>query len=182
MLVGELARVAQRTFDQRQIVINNLAIRRATEELKAADDYEQIRRVLEAAFNSNDFDGFDVRFELSPGESHPAGVRRSGAQARRGEVSFYWGESIGRAIARRFGALDSIARSGEFVQPPPRCFSGPPTVLAEEPATGYQSAHPGLPGRAGGRVRSYSPTRSRGDPASRCRRSWICCGAGRLGN
>src|ERR1035441_5376262 len=40
--LGELGRVAHRTFEQRQIVINNLAIRRATEELKAVRDYDQI--------------------------------------------------------------------------------------------------------------------------------------------
>ncbi len=91
--LGELGRVAQRTFEQRQIVINNLAIRRATEELKAARDCDQIRRVLEAAFTSNDFDGFDVRFRLFPGESHPAGALE--AQARRGEVSFHWGRTGG---------------------------------------------------------------------------------------
>ncbi|MGB8989517.1 MAG: MraY family glycosyltransferase [Candidatus Sulfotelmatobacter sp.] len=93
--LGELARVAQRTFDQRQIVINNLAIRRATEELKVVDNYEQVWRVLQAAFNSNDFDGFDVCFKLFPGELHPAGAGASGAQARRGEVSFHWGRSVG---------------------------------------------------------------------------------------
>jgi len=110
--LGELARVAQRTFDQRQIVINNLAIRRATEELKAARDYEQIRRVLEAAFSSNDFDGFDVRFKLFPGESHPGGVLDSGAQARRGEVSFYWGKSKG---ARSLDGLAVWALSLDLV-------------------------------------------------------------------
>jgi UDP-GlcNAc:undecaprenyl-phosphate/decaprenyl-phosphate GlcNAc-1-phosphate transferase len=100
--LGELARVAQRTFEQRQIVINNLAIRRATEELKAARDYEQIRRVLEAAFGSNDFDGFNVRFQLFPGEFHPAGVDPAPPH-RRGEVSFHW--------ARRTGgkSLDGLA-------------------------------------------------------------------------
>lgn len=86
--LGELARVAQRTFEQRQIVINNLAIRRATEELKAARDYEQIRRVLEAAFGSNDFDGFQVRFKLFPGEFHP--VVDLEASPRHDEVSFQW--------------------------------------------------------------------------------------------
>jgi len=35
---GELARVAQRTLNQPQIFVNNLAIRRATEELKVARD------------------------------------------------------------------------------------------------------------------------------------------------
>jgi hypothetical protein len=87
--LGELGRVAQRTFEQRQIVINNLAIRRATEELKAARDYEQIRRILEAAFSSNDFDGFDVRLKLFPGESRPADSAEL-APARRGEILFHW--------------------------------------------------------------------------------------------
>ena len=90
--LGELGRVAQRTFEQRQIVINNLAIRRATEELKAVRDYDQIRRVLEAAFNSNAFDGFDVKFRLFPGEFHPVIASEPGAQ-RRNEVSFHWGRT-----------------------------------------------------------------------------------------
>jgi UDP-GlcNAc:undecaprenyl-phosphate/decaprenyl-phosphate GlcNAc-1-phosphate transferase len=93
--LGELGRIAQRTFEQRQIVINSLAIRRATEELKAARDFDQIRRILEAAFSSNDFDGFDVRFKLFPGESHPAGATDPGAQPRRGEGSFHWGKTRG---------------------------------------------------------------------------------------
>jgi UDP-GlcNAc:undecaprenyl-phosphate GlcNAc-1-phosphate transferase len=90
--LGELGRVAQRTFEQRQIVINNLAIRRATEELKAVRDYDQIRSVLEAAFSSNDFDGFDVKFKLFPGESHPV-APEPGAPPRRSEVSFHWGKT-----------------------------------------------------------------------------------------
>ncbi len=57
---GELARVAHRTLDQPQIFVNNLAIRRATEELKVARDYEQIQRILLAAFGSNDFDAFEL--------------------------------------------------------------------------------------------------------------------------
>jgi len=65
---GEIARVAQRTLNQPQIFVNNLAIRRATEELKVARDYDQIRRILLAAFGSNDFDGFELRFDLLPGE------------------------------------------------------------------------------------------------------------------
>jgi UDP-GlcNAc:undecaprenyl-phosphate GlcNAc-1-phosphate transferase len=65
---GELARVAQRTLDQPQIFVNNLAIRRATEELKVARDYEQVRRILLAAFGSNDFDSFELKLEVFPGE------------------------------------------------------------------------------------------------------------------
>ncbi len=88
--LGELARVAQRTLEQRQIVINNLSIRRATEELKVARDYPQIERVLEAAFTSNDFDGFDVRFKLFPGESNPYGTLEANPSQRRAEVLYHW--------------------------------------------------------------------------------------------
>jgi UDP-GlcNAc:undecaprenyl-phosphate GlcNAc-1-phosphate transferase len=99
--LGELGRVAQRTFEQRQIFINNLSIRRATEELKAVCDYNQIQRVLEAAFGCNDFDAFDIRFKLFPGESYPIGIS-DGVPPRRGEVSFRWGKTLG---ARSFEGL-----------------------------------------------------------------------------
>jgi UDP-GlcNAc:undecaprenyl-phosphate/decaprenyl-phosphate GlcNAc-1-phosphate transferase len=61
---GELARVAHRTLDQPQIFVNNLAIRRATEDLKVARDYEQVRAILLAAFGSNDFDSFELKLDL----------------------------------------------------------------------------------------------------------------------
>ena len=70
---GELRRVAQRTIEQRQIVINNMAIRRATEELKVTRDYAQIYRILAAAFGSNDFDAFELRLTLRPEEVPPLG-------------------------------------------------------------------------------------------------------------
>lgn len=57
----EIRRVAQRTIEQRGIFVNNLAIRRAIEELKGAGDYVQVCHILETAFATNDFD----RFELS---------------------------------------------------------------------------------------------------------------------
>jgi len=60
---GEIRRVAQRTIEQRHIFVNNLAIRRATEELKVADSFEQISRILRAAFDANDFDAFELRTE-----------------------------------------------------------------------------------------------------------------------
>jgi hypothetical protein len=65
---GELRRVAQRTMEQRQIFINNLAIRRAVEELKVTSDYDQLCRILEAAFSANDFDAFELRLHRLPGE------------------------------------------------------------------------------------------------------------------
>jgi len=62
---GEIRRVAQRTIEQRQIVVNNLAIRRATEELKVAESFQQVGRILTAAFDSNDFDAFELRAEVA---------------------------------------------------------------------------------------------------------------------
>lgn len=93
--LGELGRVAQRTLEQRQIFINNLAIRRAIEELKVVRDYDQMCRVLEAAFGSNDFDSFDIRFKLLAGEFHPHERLEPGASLRRGEMAFHWDKSRG---------------------------------------------------------------------------------------
>jgi len=61
---GEIRRVAQRTMEQRDIFINDLAIRRAIEELKVSRDYNQLCRILDAAFSNNDFDGFDLYVSL----------------------------------------------------------------------------------------------------------------------
>ena len=61
---GEIRRVAQRTIEQRHIFVNNLAIRRATEELKVAESFQQISRTLTAAFDANDFDAFELRAEI----------------------------------------------------------------------------------------------------------------------
>ncbi len=60
---GELRRVAQRTMEQRSVFINDLAIRRATEELKVARDYPQVCRIVQAAFSTNDFDGFELNID-----------------------------------------------------------------------------------------------------------------------
>ena len=64
---GELRRVAHRTIE-RQILINNLAILRATEELKVTRDYTQLCRILVAALAGNDFDAFDLRLSYQSAE------------------------------------------------------------------------------------------------------------------
>ena len=66
---GEIRRVAQRTIEQRQIVINNLSVRRAVEELKVASSFDQVRSILVAAFQGNDFDAFELH-ATPPGGSH----------------------------------------------------------------------------------------------------------------
>jgi UDP-GlcNAc:undecaprenyl-phosphate GlcNAc-1-phosphate transferase len=65
---GELRRVAQRTIDQRQIVINNLSVRRAIEELKMADEFSEIRKILVRAFENNDFDAFELHLKIHSAE------------------------------------------------------------------------------------------------------------------
>jgi UDP-GlcNAc:undecaprenyl-phosphate/decaprenyl-phosphate GlcNAc-1-phosphate transferase len=72
---GELRRVAQRTIEQRQIVINNLSVRRAVQELKTAGGFDQIRRILTAAFENNDFDSFELHVK---GTEEQAGLDHSG--------------------------------------------------------------------------------------------------------
>lgn len=64
---GELRRAAVRTMEQRQAFINNLAIRRAVEELKVARDCEQVSYILTAAFKSNSFDAFELMLHNFPG-------------------------------------------------------------------------------------------------------------------
>jgi UDP-GlcNAc:undecaprenyl-phosphate/decaprenyl-phosphate GlcNAc-1-phosphate transferase len=81
---GELARVAQRTFEQRSIFINNLAIRRATEEFKRASDFPQVCRILDTAFSTNDFDGFDLIVS-------PLGVTTEDLNDQ--EISYGWTKS-----------------------------------------------------------------------------------------
>ena len=118
---GELRRVAQRTIEQRQIFINDLAIRRATEELKVARDYEQVGRILVAAFSTNDFDAFELRLRNSSGELpkvpglhealHPADGycirwRKSGTQPGR-EIPGSWTLNLDlvSSNSRRYGSM-----------------------------------------------------------------------------
>jgi hypothetical protein len=89
---GELRRVASKTIEQRQIFINNLAIRRATEELKVAREYDQILRILCAAFGASDFDAVELRQQLIPLDLFdPSNARGFQAISGRGlEPTLHW--------------------------------------------------------------------------------------------
>ena len=54
----ELGRIARRSLEQKEIIKNNLAIRRATERLTRAQRFVDVCEILEMAFQGNDFDGF----------------------------------------------------------------------------------------------------------------------------
>jgi UDP-GlcNAc:undecaprenyl-phosphate/decaprenyl-phosphate GlcNAc-1-phosphate transferase len=72
----EIRRVAQRTIEQRGIFVNNLAIRRAIEELKGTSDYVEVCRVLEMAFATNDFDRFELTIQSQAIEPPTIGDKR----------------------------------------------------------------------------------------------------------
>lgn len=57
----EIGRVAHRTIEQKQIIVNNLAFRRASSRLAGVDDLNDIYHVLQETFLHNDFDGFELR-------------------------------------------------------------------------------------------------------------------------
>lgn len=85
---GELARVAQRTLDQPQIFVNNLAIRRAVKELKAARDFDQVRKIVLDAFSSNDFDAIELKLAHSSAGTLPFEAAESFDDG--GEPCFRW--------------------------------------------------------------------------------------------
>ncbi len=85
----EIRRVALRTIEQRSIFINNLAIRRAIEELKSASDYVQVDRILKTAFSANDFDAFELSVKARAEEPPTNGDKR--LRVRPGEsLHFRW--------------------------------------------------------------------------------------------
>jgi UDP-GlcNAc:undecaprenyl-phosphate GlcNAc-1-phosphate transferase len=61
----ELRRVAQRTLDQKHVIVNNLSVRRAITEFAGCGTLEQIRAVLESTFADNEFDGYELEYKLA---------------------------------------------------------------------------------------------------------------------
>ena len=60
---AELRRAAERTIAQKDMIANNLALRRASEELLLAEDMSQICLILQNAFSENEFDALDLRLD-----------------------------------------------------------------------------------------------------------------------
>ncbi len=57
----ELHRLARRTLEQKQVIVNNLAFRRATLRLAKVERLSELCQVLEDTFRGNDFDGCELR-------------------------------------------------------------------------------------------------------------------------
>lgn len=58
---AELRRAAERTIAQKDMIANNLAIRRACEELLRVKRLPEISSILKTAFSENDFDELDLK-------------------------------------------------------------------------------------------------------------------------
>lgn len=56
----ELGRVAQRTMDQKKIIVNNLAVRRAAKSFAKAQSFDEIGKAIQSAFTGSDFDGYQL--------------------------------------------------------------------------------------------------------------------------
>jgi UDP-GlcNAc:undecaprenyl-phosphate GlcNAc-1-phosphate transferase len=70
--VDELRRMARRTWGQKAIISNNLAIHHATDELASAGTVHDILQILETAFEANDYDGFELSFTPDLAECYGA--------------------------------------------------------------------------------------------------------------
>jgi UDP-GlcNAc:undecaprenyl-phosphate GlcNAc-1-phosphate transferase len=104
--VDELARVARRTWEQKSIISNNLAIRRAKDELGRAKSVEEICEVLKAAFRENDFDGFE--FSFSPEVPGWPGMLDGS-----GPVRYAWTRDEGTANTGWALRMDLVSAAGE---------------------------------------------------------------------
>lgn len=58
---AELGRIARRTMSQKDIIANNLALRRGSEELSRAQDLQLICTILKNTFANSEFDAIDLK-------------------------------------------------------------------------------------------------------------------------
>jgi UDP-GlcNAc:undecaprenyl-phosphate/decaprenyl-phosphate GlcNAc-1-phosphate transferase len=117
----ELRRVAQRTLEQRQIIINNLALRRTRHELARSNRFDETCSALKKGFSENAFDGFELSvsgafakgsvhpFELRGSESVFSWAKQSVAPSACWRLTLELTTSKGRAV----GALSVFRRYGD---------------------------------------------------------------------
>lgn len=60
--MDELRRLVRTTWEQKTIISNNLAIRRAADQLAGARTSHDVLRILKTAFENNEYDGFELSF------------------------------------------------------------------------------------------------------------------------
>ena len=86
----ELGRAAHRAIEQKQVISNNVAIRRATERLSEAQDFLQLCWILQHAFEANDLDGYYLSFGTPTVEPDNGNELRFPAPEHSDEQRFAW--------------------------------------------------------------------------------------------
>jgi hypothetical protein len=56
----EIGRVARRAMEQKQVMVNNIAVRRGAERLAQCEDWHEMIEALQDTFANNDFDYFKI--------------------------------------------------------------------------------------------------------------------------
>jgi UDP-GlcNAc:undecaprenyl-phosphate/decaprenyl-phosphate GlcNAc-1-phosphate transferase len=109
----ELGRVAQRTMEQKRIIVNNLALRRAARAFGRAQSFDEISKALESAFLASDFDGY----LLQPSTTQPATVRAANVADEREAVEtlISWNKNEASANERWALTLELITSAKQKV-------------------------------------------------------------------
>jgi UDP-GlcNAc:undecaprenyl-phosphate/decaprenyl-phosphate GlcNAc-1-phosphate transferase len=110
--LDELRRVARRTWTQKTIIHNNLAIRRAEDELARARTVNEVTQILETAFQANDYDGFEITFT-------PEITTSYGAMRMMSPLQYGWRREEGNRNKGWEVRLDLFSKRGEVCG----CFS-----------------------------------------------------------
>lgn len=84
----ELGRAAQSAIVRKQMIINNLAIRRAIQKLSQANDFSQLCWILQEAFESNDFDGFQLNLNIK--NDRGVQIMNESSESLRNERCWIW--------------------------------------------------------------------------------------------
>jgi UDP-GlcNAc:undecaprenyl-phosphate GlcNAc-1-phosphate transferase len=94
----ELGRVAQRTIDQKRIISNNLAVRRAANKLAEAKSLLQVCSVLQEAFEANDFDGYQLSLARSCDRKPTTSELALVAHERKDQQHYVWHKPVENEI------------------------------------------------------------------------------------
>ncbi len=105
----ELGRVAHRTFNQRQVIANNLRVRRTAEALNACTSPAELGRTLQECFQAIGFDGFSLQLEaVLPPHTNSGPFRRT----HKNELQMIWGPLKKTADAQWNMAFTLLQRNG----------------------------------------------------------------------
>jgi UDP-GlcNAc:undecaprenyl-phosphate GlcNAc-1-phosphate transferase len=103
----EVGRAAQRAIDQKRVIANNLAIRRAGNKLMEARNILQICCILQEEFEANDFDGFQLSLARASAEPALHEELCPPAEGRKEERRYAWHKPIqdsdnGRGLSHKW--------------------------------------------------------------------------------